>query len=121
MDLAGLQDESVSTPKAGPLRRLDNLSLVKTVTFRDGFAERRPQYRQFRSQRFGIRSGLGQRHALRYSRARTSSARSRRVSYGVSAQFQNIVPLHTLSPAFNPSFNTRSLGKAIGKSIRRMG
>lgn len=52
MDLAGLQDESVHAESHGPHRRLDNLSLVKTVTFRDGFAERRPQYRQFRSQRF---------------------------------------------------------------------
>ena len=36
-------------------------------------------------------------------------------------QFQNIVPLHTLSPAFNPSFNTRSCGKGNRQSIRRMG
>lgn len=33
MDLAGLQDESVHAESHGPLRRLDNLSLVKTVTF----------------------------------------------------------------------------------------
>lgn len=33
MDLAGLQDESVHAESHGPFRRLDNLSLVKTVTF----------------------------------------------------------------------------------------
>ena len=122
MDLAGLQDESVHAESHGPFRRLDNLNLVKTVTFQGRI--RRTQaavsavpfatVREFdQASDKDMRSLFPGPHLV--------GALTQSLVRRFEKQFQNIVPLHTLSPAFNPSFNTRSCGKGDRQSIRRMG
>ena len=112
MDLAGLQDESVPRRKPRPA----------------------PPPRQFEPRQDGNVSGTDSPNAGRSigssvrngSRIRSASdkdmlslfpgphlvgALTQSLVRRFEKQFQNIVPLHTLSPAFNPSFNTRSCGK----------
>jgi hypothetical protein len=122
MDLAGLQDESVHAESHGPLRRLDNLSLVKTVTFQGRI--RRTQAAvsavPFATVREFDQASDKDMLSL-FPGPHLVGALTQSLVRRFEKQFQNIVPLHTLSPAFNPSFNTRSCGKGNRQSIRRMG
>ena len=112
MDLAGLQDESVHAESHGPLRRLDNLSLVKTVTF---------QGRIRRTQ--AAVSAVPFATVREFDQASDKDmlslfpARSRRASYGVSKSSFRIsfrcIPF--LLPSIHRSTPVPA-GKTIGKA-----